>query len=342
VPGAGLECTDPGFEEIGGEGECELGTTMCVAGMIICTGYQGPRPETCNGLDEDCDGDVDEGAECPGPGEVCYMGGCIFPCEPGEFPCPFGFDCKDLTDVDPPGRYCVESPCRDVECPAGEFCDPDTGACVDPCTTVECLPGQTCQGGLCFDCFDPGFGCAAGERCVANGDGVGECEPDPCADVECESGEYCREGECVALTCEPECAEGQRCVEGECVADMCAGVDCPAGQICNPANGNCITDVCEDSECPPGQACHPGTGGCIPDPCFGVNCPPGFDCEVTFEGEATCSEEVIPPDEGYDIYASGGGGCACSGSVAGDRGGPLGQGLLLLLGVVLLRRRRRA
>lgn len=42
-------------------GECELGTYACTStGGIVCAGDQGPTPEDCNGLDNNCNGTVDD------------------------------------------------------------------------------------------------------------------------------------------------------------------------------------------------------------------------------------------------------------------------------------------
>ena len=60
-----------------GEGACRAdGVLRCVNGEQVCTARAGAaQPETCNGVDDDCDGVVDDGAEC-GWGDVCLDGGC--------------------------------------------------------------------------------------------------------------------------------------------------------------------------------------------------------------------------------------------------------------------------
>jgi len=57
-------------------GICAEGTTQCTTGAIICVPNEGPVPETCDGLDNDCNGTVDEGDPCP-TGETCVDGQCV-------------------------------------------------------------------------------------------------------------------------------------------------------------------------------------------------------------------------------------------------------------------------
>ena len=77
IPGIGGPCTT------GLPGICAQGTLQCQGGMTRCVPLVPPfsRSEICNGLDDDCDGLVDEGA-CPSPME-CRSGdggyGCCFP-----------------------------------------------------------------------------------------------------------------------------------------------------------------------------------------------------------------------------------------------------------------------
>ena len=64
-------------------GACTAGHQVCTKGTWACEPAQ-PTTETCNGLDDDCDGVVDEG--CPGPctsdddcaaGQGCVDGACV-------------------------------------------------------------------------------------------------------------------------------------------------------------------------------------------------------------------------------------------------------------------------
>src|SRR5262249_46850852 len=73
-------------------GECKPGTNICVNGMIICSG-QGPTPEICDGKDNDCNGQIDNGVPAGGPctppyDMIAYPGPRNNPpCQPGILEC---------------------------------------------------------------------------------------------------------------------------------------------------------------------------------------------------------------------------------------------------------------
>jgi hypothetical protein len=65
-PGGGSSCT-----AMGAVGECRKGTYACMGGGIVCVAGS-PQAETCDGLDNNCDGVVDNGN--PGGGAACSSG----------------------------------------------------------------------------------------------------------------------------------------------------------------------------------------------------------------------------------------------------------------------------
>ncbi|MDC3952301.1 putative metal-binding motif-containing protein [Polyangium jinanense] len=64
-PGGGGACVAPGL------GECKKGTLNCINGAVKCSPAP-VQPEACDGLDNNCDGNTDEGN--PGGGMQCTTG----------------------------------------------------------------------------------------------------------------------------------------------------------------------------------------------------------------------------------------------------------------------------
>jgi hypothetical protein len=234
----GQPCTVPGVQGI-----CAGGVTECSGDGMATTCRQAvmPTTEVCDGVDNDCNGQVDEGDLC-GANSICDHGTCVHPCaNDSEFKCVSGYTCDtDGFCKDPRcigvtcgndqicvGGTCVGG-CDGVTCPHNQVCR--VGTCVDPCAGVTCDNGRVCEDGACQpacgDCRD----CAVGRTCTTSGAKKGVCQ---------ESG-------CESKTC----ASGQVCVAGTC-KDGCDGVTCPAGQAC--MQGQCMKVALPDggSEPPP-------------------------------------------------------------------------------------------
>ncbi|MBW2730845.1 MAG: DUF4114 domain-containing protein [Deltaproteobacteria bacterium] len=340
-----------------------------------CTAQQ-PEDEVCDGVDNDCNGVVDDaaaGALLPGEGEPCdHSSGktCLegaTKCVGGKITCvgaipgfPEICDCKDNDcngEVDegdelcPPNTQCVACGCR-VACGGGEF---------------GCPQGFLCSEGYCLPNKCAGVTCQAPERCID-----GECV-DPCADVDCKAEEVCMGGFCVADNCYGMgCPVGEVCLQNACQKPPCAGVQCHEG------------DYCKDGVCKP--SCGPalcGSGGarcedgiCLPNPCADITCNQGIRCidgvcDTACNGK-TCGEgrlcekgaciddpcvsvacpsgercqqgQCISPltfaGRRVDLLAAGGGGLSC-GVATTSAGAKSMTPLLVLLGVFFLCRRRR-
>jgi len=62
VDGTGLGCDVPGAK-----GLCIPGKTVCLGGQLVCGPVVSKSPDVCDGLDNDCDGAVDNQPDCGGP-----------------------------------------------------------------------------------------------------------------------------------------------------------------------------------------------------------------------------------------------------------------------------------
>jgi len=306
----GIECSGGGQPcDTGKQGICAAGITQCSSSGVTCQEISPPAPtETCNGVDDNCNGMVDEGAVCPDE-EVCDQGKCVGSCASSEFPCQGGLVCSS-------DGHCVDPSCLMVTCPSGQVCV--SGTCKGPCDGVTCPHPQVCRVGVCLD---------------------------PCAGVTCAAEQVCDQGVCVlGCNCQP-CGQGEVCdsTSGQCEQPSCAGVTCAAGTYC--ISGNCVDD-CAGAICPGGGACM--NGNCQPPPVSvldaggPITAPEGGGIVAPDGGGATSGGDASVGDDLPPLGAPSHVGCGCR--AVGDETGALPlitlAGAGVLAGIVRRRRRR--
>jgi hypothetical protein len=154
-----------------GQGACATGELRCEHGAPSCVAKSEPAPETCNGLDDDCDGQVDNNVSTS-----CYPAGtigctrssngsysCVGACKAGTQTCTNGKLQACTGFVQPSTEMCGGSQAADEDCD-GVI---DDGC---PCTGTQTQP---CYPGALFQLFSGH--CRAGtQHCM--GGSFGACE----------------------------------------------------------------------------------------------------------------------------------------------------------------------
>jgi hypothetical protein len=277
------------------------GKRICQEDGLSACDAEVPVAETCNGLDDDCDGDVDEPDEVGGDyinlcddANECTTDSCD-----GETGCSHGVldggECKD-GDACTVGDHCEAGECLG----APVLCDDS-----DPCTDDACDGFGGCQFEENSASCDDGDPCTVADQC----DG-GSCEgvtvPCDCQeDVDCETledGDLCNG----TLYCDlSEWPYACRVVEESVV--VCSepeGPDAPCLEaLCEPITGECDfvaahnEVACDDGDaCTIGEHCGEGLCGggvasnCADDnPCTDDSCDGMLGCVYT-NNSASCED----------------------------------------------------
>jgi V8-like Glu-specific endopeptidase len=266
------------------------------------SGYCVPtsEEELCNGRDDNCDGEVDEG--CIPLGETCSRSdecvGGLCADAGGGVVCTQRCNVLQPTVGCPPGMHCANTGDCDGLCAPGTREDTAAGlgsACSEgpQCHSLYCGEAggssdrcmQPCRAdaGMCLyrEACSVAAGCGG---CVAMGEvshprGLGE----PCS----------RDGHCASSQCHSE--EGAKYCSRRCGSDDDCGSNfhCRSGTgggMCirgprQPLGGRCVTS----GDCVGGTVCaRAGSLGWCTVLCSGEACPDGFECGDAADGVRVC------------------------------------------------------
>jgi hypothetical protein len=268
------------------DGVC-IGKRVCTsAGLTDCDAPI-PAVEVCNGIDDNCDGDIDEGDISAGTGACDDGNACTQDSCEGEVGCVHepltGVECID-GDSCTVGDHCEEGNCVGSEV----LCDDQ-----NPCTDDSCDGTGGCEFTVNEAFCDDGNPCTVGDVCSE-----GECNGTP-VECDCQSDDDCTELEdgdlCNGtLACDTESWPYKCKVTLETVV-LCpqpVGVDaiCKLA-VCEPDTGTC--GFVSDHE---GFACDDGDACTIGDSCLDGTCASGSS--LSCADDNPCTDDACESESG--------------------------------------------
>ncbi len=262
APGSPCDCVN-GTEQdsydgppgTAGLGTCIPGKQACVNGQFkTCTGQKIPTVEICNGLDDDCNGQKDDGVT--GVGEVCFLPQyAATPCYAGTKKCEIGDTTpKCVPNVQP---LTLAEDCDNIDDDCNGMIDDGQFCCTNNNdnsqngneTDINC-------GGSCAEKCSDGKKCKVGIDCES-----GNCVGSICISPTCNDGfknGFEADTDC-GLVCPLKCKVGDGCgTNSDCVTDLCnlatkictqkeLGESC--GKAAECASSYCIDGVCCNDPC---------------------------------------------------------------------------------------------